>query len=281
MLAWTVCALVSAFSAAPKQLAVLEFQVDGGADPVIGKQLTARIAETIGKRGGYGVIAPDDIRAMLEQEAQKQLLGCSDDGCLAEIAGALGVDALVSGRVSKLEAGFAISLSLVDPRASRALGHVNETWRGESITLLELVPPMIDKLFAERGAVLTGTIEVEGALEGSRILIDDQIRGTAPAGQMAAVPIGARKVQVIGEDQQPFERWVVVKTDELTTVAVRQEAVASSAFYQTWWFWTAAAAGVAGAAVGAAVLLGRESAAPGETGVNVAVNADSVFGGGR
>lgn len=261
-------------------IAVLALQVEGGADPVIGNQMTSRIAETIGKRG-HRVIAPDDVRALLEQEAQKQLMGCADDSCLAEIAGALGVDRVVSGRVSKVEGGFAISLSMVDSKSARALAHESETWRGESIALLELVPPMIDKLFGDRGKTLTGSIEIEGAVAGSRILLDDQVRGTAPAGQMANIPVGARRLQVISEDHQPFERWIVVKTNEVTTVPVQQEALPSAAVYQTWWFWSLAAAGVAGTAVGAAFLLKGDDAAGGQTGVNVAINSDRAFTGGR
>jgi hypothetical protein len=275
--------MILAASPVPKQVAVLQMQVEGGLDAVIGNQLTARIAETVGKRQGHSVIAPDDIRALLEQESRKQLLGCTEESCLAEIAGALGVEAIVSGRVSKIEGGFAVSLSLVDARGARALAHVNETWRGESIALLELVVPMIDKLFAPKGATLTGTIEIEGAASGSRILIDDQVRGTAPAGQMGGIAIGARRLQVVEEDYEPFERWVVVKSGEISTVAVKQQPIASSAVYEKWWFWTAAAAGVAGAAVGAAVLLGGGSTGgpAGDTGVNVSVNADTAFNGGR
>ena len=43
------------------------------------------------------VIAPDDIRALLEQEANLQMMGCDDDSCLAEIGGALGVSLGVGG----------------------------------------------------------------------------------------------------------------------------------------------------------------------------------------
>ena len=44
------------------------------------------------------VIGMDEVRAMLDIEAQKQALGCDDDeGCLAEIAGALGAPADIIG----------------------------------------------------------------------------------------------------------------------------------------------------------------------------------------
>lgn len=267
-------------SAAPKKVAVMDVRADGGADPVIGAQLTARIAEVIGKRPGTNVIAPDDLRALLEQESRKQLAGCTDDSCLTEIAGALGVDALVAGRISKLDQkGFVVSLSLIEAKEARALGHVSETWGGESIGLLELVTPMVDELFSG-GQKLVGSIEIEGAASGSRILIDDQVRGTAPAGQMADIPIGARHVQVTSEDHQPVDRWVVVKKGERTSVAIQQLARESDPFYSRWWFWTIAGAAVAGTVVGFAVL-GSNNGGAGETGVSITANADNAFGSGR
>jgi hypothetical protein len=266
-------------AAPPQKIAVMDIRADGGADPVIGSQLTARVADLLGRRPNTRVIAPDDLRALLEQESRKQLAGCTDDSCLAEIAGALGVEAIVSGRISKIEKGYALSLLLIDAREAHALGHVTETWGGESIALLDLAAPMIDMLFAG-GKQLSGSLEIEGAISGSRILIDDQARGTAPAGQMANIPIGARRVQVLADNYQAFERWVVVKQEERVTVAVEQRAVDSSPFYATWWFWTITGAVVAGAAVGSALAFSGDSGG-GETGVSLSVNADSAFNGGR
>jgi TolB-like protein len=276
-----VLAIVPPSSAGPKKVAVMDLRVDGGADPVVGAQLTARLAEVIGRRPSMNVIAPDDLRALLEQESRKQLAGCTEESCLTEIAGALGVDALVSGRVSKVDKGFVVSLSLIDAKEAHALGHVSETWGGESIGLLDLVSPMVDQLFAA-GEKLVGSLEIEGAESGSRILIDDQVRGTAPAGQMADIPIGSRHLQVLSDDTQPVDRWVVVKKGERTTVAVEQRALESHPFYSRWWFWTIAGVAVAGTVVGAAVLTGGGSNNPGgETGVSVSANADNAFSGGR
>src|SRR5688572_26014147 len=93
-------------AAAPIKIAVMELRADGGADPVIARQLAARVAEVAGKHAG-SIIAPDDLRALLEQESKKQLLGCTDDQCMSEIAGALGADRLISGRISKIDRGYA------------------------------------------------------------------------------------------------------------------------------------------------------------------------------
>jgi hypothetical protein len=268
-------------TASAARIAVLEVIVDGGADPAMRTQLTARIAEIVSRRPGIEVIAPDDIRAILEKEAEKQLLGCDDEGCLAEIGGALGADMLLQGRVSKLDEGYGLSLNLVDPSTAKALGRASEVWRGESIALLDLVKPMVDRALAAPGETLFGSIEIVGAPDGSQIYVDDQIRGTAPAGQMGNLEIGARRLRVVAEGFEAYDRSVVVEKDRVSSVTVRLVELESSPFYATWWFWTITGVGVAGGAVAAAVLLTRGGDEPGVTGVNVSVNADSAFSGGR
>lgn len=273
---------VSIAEAAPRRIAVLDVTVEGGADPSIKGQITARIADVVGRRQGVEVIAPDDIRAVLEKEAQRQLLGCDEEGCLAEIGGALGADVLIKGRVSKLEEGYGVSLSAVDATNASPLGHASETWRGESIGLMELVVPMVDRILAEEGERLVGAIDVTGAPDGGQIFVDDQIRGTVPAGQMGGVDAGARRLRVVADGYEPFERWVVVKKDQVTTVPVQLVELESGPFYASWWFWTLTAGAVVGGAVATAVVLtNQDEPAGGATGVNVSVNADAAFTGGR
>jgi hypothetical protein len=276
-----VLALLTTSISAPTRIAVLDVTVEGGADPTMQGQLTGRIADLVGRRENVTVIAPDDIRAILEKEAQKQLLGCDDQSCLAEIGGALGADVLLKGRVSKLEDGYAMTLSAVNAHDASPLGHASETWKGESIGLLELLAPMLERALAKKGEKLLGSIEVTGANDGAQIFIDDQVRGTAPAGQMGNVDIGARRVRVVEEGYQPFERFVVVQRDRVTTVPVQMVELESAPFYATWWFWTITGAAVVGGGVTAAVLLTRPDDPAGTTGVNVSVNADSAFTGGR
>lgn len=274
-------ASVSVAEAAPQRIAVLEVMVEGGADPSMKGQLTARIADIVGRREGVEVIAPDDIRAVLEKEAERQLLGCDEESCLAEIGGALGADVLIKGRVSKLQDGYGVSLSAVDATNAAPLGHASETWRGESIGLMELMVPMVDRVLAKKGETLVGVIDVTNAPDGSQIFVDDQIRGTVPAGQMGNVEAGARRLRVVAEGYEAFERWIVVKQGQVTSVPVQLVELESGPFYTSWWFWTLTAGAVVGGAVATAVVLTTQDEPGGATGVNVSVNADAAFTGGR
>jgi hypothetical protein len=265
-----------------RQVAILGVQVEGAADPVIGAQLTGRLAEVIGRRRDASVITQDDVRALFEQESRKQLAGCSDESCLAEIAGALGADVVVNGRVSAIGKGFAVSLAAVDAKKARAINHVSEVWEGESIGLIELVDPMVDKLFHEGGPPLVGALELTGIESGSQILVDGQVHGTAPAGQMGGIPIGARKLEIVAEGYDPFARVIVIQSGRVTTVGVKQIAEPPKPLVQRWWFWGGLALIAGGAAAGGWFALhGGGSGSPGATGVNVSVNGYNAFTGGR
>jgi hypothetical protein len=62
------------------------------------------------------VVAQKDIAQLLGLERQRQLLGCADaaaNACLAELAGALGVDGLVSMSITKSDPYFVATARLV------------------------------------------------------------------------------------------------------------------------------------------------------------------------
>lgn len=271
-------------------VAVLATEVDessgAGADKGIAKQVTARIAEVLQRRPGTTVMSADDISAVLQHEADKQLLGCNEDGCLAELAAALGADVVVASKVAKIEDGWAISLTAIDTKRATVKARVQETWQGESILLLSLVAPAVDKLMATDPNSLVGTLDVVGAVDGTKILVDDQVRGTAPAGQMAGIPIGSRRVKLVADGYEPVEAYLIVQNGEVASFPAQQRAI--EPFYATWWFWTAAGAGtvVAAAAattvgVVAAMQLGAGGGPPGKSGVTISVNADDALAGAR
>jgi hypothetical protein len=277
-------------SAAPiassQRVAVLKTEVSGDLDAAIGQQVTAKIAETIRERTSAEVISSDEIVSLLKHEKERAILGgCSDkeqESCLAELANALGADLIASARLSRLpgeSGGLLLAVSVVDARTAGVLARVSESWGGESILLLSLVRPVIDKLLAAPD-VPTGSVEILGAAEGSRIIVDDVVRGTAPAGQMAGIAIGAHRIAIQKEGMRSVEKWIVVEKDAPTQVPVQQE-VDDPPFYATWWFWTATGAGVAvtGAAIVAVAL--ATTSQDGPTGVNVNVNADQALGGAR
>jgi hypothetical protein len=95
---------------------------------------------------GFQVITPTDIGAALGLERQKQILGCTESSCLAEIGGAMGADYIVHGEMAALERDTALTLTLTDTHG-QALNQVGEVVKGkEAQGLLEAVNRDVPKL---------------------------------------------------------------------------------------------------------------------------------------
>lgn len=64
---------------------------------------------------GFSVTTKSEISSLIGFERQKQLMGCSTDStnCIAELAGALGVDALITGSLAKFRAGYTVTVKVV------------------------------------------------------------------------------------------------------------------------------------------------------------------------
>jgi hypothetical protein len=122
--------------ATPRQVALLE---------------TALLAE-LRKLEGVSVIGMGEIRQMLSFEYQRQMMGCQADGqCLAEIAGALGVDEMV--HVSVIVEGKISTFSLrrISMRQARVVGsHGKRLDRAGGEELLGAVGPAVQQAFPDR-----------------------------------------------------------------------------------------------------------------------------------
>lgn len=81
------------------------------------------LASELAKRRKYSVLTSEDVRRVLDVEAQRQAAGCEGEStCLAEIGAALGADRVLYGNVAKLGDALVVSLSVVDPNDARAFG---------------------------------------------------------------------------------------------------------------------------------------------------------------
>ena len=81
--------------------------------------LAARLAE----KDWIQVVTPGDIAAALGLERQKQLLGCAEEAtsCAAELAGALGVDGLLTGSIGRVGSSFQLNVKIVSAGNAQAM----------------------------------------------------------------------------------------------------------------------------------------------------------------
>lgn len=86
-------------------------------DPKKAEFLNNFFAEQLGKKTDerVRVITQSEVAALIGLERQKQLLGCSESSaeCLAEISGALGVDALIVGNVARFGSEYAVTVRVL------------------------------------------------------------------------------------------------------------------------------------------------------------------------
>lgn len=96
-----------------------------GVSPQQGDVYLDYFAQQVSKRGVH-VITRGDVEAQLGLERQKQLLGCGENSCTAELVGALGVSALVVGSLATVGTGFVVNIKVVTASANRTLAVYSE-----------------------------------------------------------------------------------------------------------------------------------------------------------
>jgi hypothetical protein len=216
LLAALLAALPLAAGAQPRpRIAVVDFAANG-ASKELASAAGGVVANELDRMGTFQIVTADAIRSMLAFEKQRQMLGCADAGCMAEIGGALGVDWLVSGKVTRLGASpglpetLTVDLTLTNVRKAQREGSVIETARTES----ELVTKMgraAQKLVARILAGRTGRLVVSAVEAGALVKVDDQAKGTTPLRAAIVLPAGPHALSVEKDGFVAYQKDVQVE----------------------------------------------------------------------
>jgi len=162
--------------------------------------LTDVLATTVDEAGWFRVVSSRDVTAVLALERQKELLGCSaDQACIAELAGALGVEYVLSASVGKVGEAYVVSGRMVEAR--RGAGVARASTNASAAGLVRAVRATARKLLegfragrpeAEQARlVLPGRDqraeeEVDGAEPGRLSLRLAAVGGLAPGAEAGA-----------------------------------------------------------------------------------------------
>jgi hypothetical protein len=147
----------TAFSAGPEaiapsrslRLAVYELKADG-IDTRTARIVTDALVAELRKLQRVSVVSMDEVKAMLDLEASKQMVGCDDDSCLAEIADSLGVDGLVIGNVTRLGDEAVIGIKRLDQRSAGVVGTATQRLKSaDGSEFLAAVGPLVESAFAD------------------------------------------------------------------------------------------------------------------------------------
>lgn len=116
----------------------------------VGVIVTDSLLAEVRKLQGVSAIGMNEIRDMLSHEATKQLAGCSEnaDSCLADLAGALGVDELVTGKLATAGSERLILVRRIDQKRAEVAGTFNQRLKaGSGQEFLATVGPAVEDLF--------------------------------------------------------------------------------------------------------------------------------------
>lgn len=183
-------------------IAVMDLKARG-VDEAAAGALSTEVTNTLAKMRVFSVISGEDVRRLLSLEETKQgCTGNADAKCMAEIGGALGVELLVYGEISKLGGTYGLSLALLDTgraaAVSRASGKADEPGKllAEAARLAKtLVQPLLAN---RRGALVLDVREA-----GARVEIDGQTSGVTPIGKQD-LAMGPHEVRI---EKKGFMVW--------------------------------------------------------------------------
>jgi hypothetical protein len=143
----------SPFDATRPNVAVMRLKVDPELPAALGPNIEDAVLRALSAYRGIKVIGYSDVVSMLESEAQKQLLGCDGESCLAEIVGALGAAVIVDGNVGKLGSSWVVNLKMVDASVATVLGRGSVTTAADGARLAAAVPEAVTSLL--QGAAIS------------------------------------------------------------------------------------------------------------------------------
>lgn len=72
----------------------------------------------------YEFIGASDVKRFIDLEVERISMGCEQDSCLAELAGAVGAGESIAGRIGQLGGLWVLSLSRLDTKTVRVLSRV-------------------------------------------------------------------------------------------------------------------------------------------------------------
>jgi hypothetical protein len=109
--------------------------------------LTNLVTDAIAENGAGKVVGMEDLRRVIELEAEREAAGCTSEHCLVELAGATGVEYVVFGDVGRLGRAYVLNLRLFNSAAGETVSRTTITTASVDEARQQL-GPSIRKLMA-------------------------------------------------------------------------------------------------------------------------------------
>jgi len=246
------------------RLAVLDFTLAGSAHPDLARVLAdAAAAGAAAAAPDHQVLSQGEVVALLGLEKTRQMLGCSDDqGCMADLAGALDSDRLLAGSLTILERTSLITVRLLDVKRSRTLARVNATLLDASQhELVDAASRLAHEALTGKRLDTSGQVRIAVDRPGATVTLDGKSLGESPLKETPRVLEGPHAITV---QKAGFVRWsTTVSVAAGQTVPVEVDLIPIQLLGEQarsrLWTWGWVATGVASAAVVSGVVFGAQA----------------------
>ncbi len=141
-------ATTAAFPAFGAQIVAMDVAPTGGIKKTLAQAITPVVHSELSRVQGISLITQEDVRAMALLESTKQALGCDQTQCMADIAGALGAELLLTAKLGRVGRSYNLTLSLIQVEGVKVLRRVTGKASGSEEAAQEAVTDAVGQLFA-------------------------------------------------------------------------------------------------------------------------------------
>ncbi|MFO0598316.1 MAG: hypothetical protein U0228_23630 [Myxococcaceae bacterium] len=135
----------------------------------LGSSVSEQLTTELSNRGELEVVSANDLQLLMGLDRQRQLTGCSESTCLAEISNALGAPWIVSGSLAQFGQATRLDLKLIRASDGKAFFREGANIQGES-SLFEIVSGMARRMMSNIG-VSKASAQASAARAGPVALI--------------------------------------------------------------------------------------------------------------
>jgi hypothetical protein len=136
--------------AQPARAFVFDLKRTGDVSEHVPVMVTKLLVSHLDNVSGFDVVTQADIAASVQSERQKDLLGCDDTTCLAELGGALGVALMVYGDLGLLGSQYGLNVAVLDTKKGIVLARVSVMFPANDDRLpreiLAVVEQIVDRM---------------------------------------------------------------------------------------------------------------------------------------
>lgn len=229
-----------------RRIAVRDVAVGGSNFPdLLEESLSSVIASELQarSRNRFDVLSRGDLRKLIAQKTEAQMMGCVSDNCMLGLAEAADADNILTSSVERLGESTVLTLELFDVEQQRVMRRQAVAWRGDDAGLIDLARAYLTWVIEGPAATdLRGTLQVIADPEHAQAIIDGQDAGKTPLTLVPNLPIGIHELRLSKSGYLPYDEPFVIQANETTLLQLTMVSEdALRPWYKSWWTWSGAA----------------------------------------